>query len=497
MKAQPQLHSESAAAFADSRRGLSRRASYGVPPIVHEALRSPSRPLDTATRSYMEPRFGRDFSGVRVHTGPQATESARSISALAYTVGQDVVLGNTGAPSAALQSRRLIAHELAHVVQQGGRVGVQHDDLPMTRPGDASEREADAAAAVVTRGDAVSLPTNGGIALARQIDAAAPTPAPSSGFREAGPSAGSQQAGSHQAPAPVPAQVPPKAAPAPAPAVAAKATFGAVSFRGTANRIAPTRTAAVTVTLNGLHSGASAKLDVEGSGGVNGSATITSGATLARSRTVTVRGDAQTKPGNANALRIRATVGGTVIGRSAGFTIAAYPINYTATFACDIDDGIFLGMEVEDGWSSDGSGAISELDEVEISERVDEKSRDKPPFMIAGAASATYGTSKYMDGDAFTIDRFQMAKAGIKTTGLSFGEWNRVQGQLSLFKCNRTAVTDVVMPASGFKIIQKVTNDKAAPGFRHQTFHVPASIIVEGRSASAGWGTAESLVHRL
>src|SRR5881397_1729997 len=57
-----------------------------VPPIVHEVLRSPGQALDPATRQTMDTRFGHDFSSVRVHTDTKATESARAVNALAYTV---------------------------------------------------------------------------------------------------------------------------------------------------------------------------------------------------------------------------------------------------------------------------------------------------------------------------------------------------------------------------------------------------------------------------
>jgi outer membrane protein OmpA-like peptidoglycan-associated protein len=100
--------------------------SDSATPIVHDVLRSSGQPLDTATRSFMEPRFGADFSGVRVHTDAEAAESARSVEALAYTVGADVVFG-TGqyAPSSAA-GRRLLAHELAHTVQQGSAPPQHH-----------------------------------------------------------------------------------------------------------------------------------------------------------------------------------------------------------------------------------------------------------------------------------------------------------------------------------------------------------------------------------
>src|SRR5262245_11726484 len=64
-----------------------------VPSAVHEVLRSLGQSLDSATRTFLEPRFGHDFSHVRVHTDARAAQSARAVGALAYTVGQNVVFG--------------------------------------------------------------------------------------------------------------------------------------------------------------------------------------------------------------------------------------------------------------------------------------------------------------------------------------------------------------------------------------------------------------------
>jgi peptidoglycan hydrolase-like protein with peptidoglycan-binding domain len=89
-----------------------------APSIVHEVLRSPGQPLEAATRSFMEPRFGHDFSGTRVHADPAAAESARAVDALAYTVGHDVVLGHGQYAPQTTAGQRLLAHELTHVVQQ-------------------------------------------------------------------------------------------------------------------------------------------------------------------------------------------------------------------------------------------------------------------------------------------------------------------------------------------------------------------------------------------
>jgi hypothetical protein len=90
-----------------------------APPIVHEVLSSPAKPLDAATRAFMEPRFGHDFSQVRVHADARAAESARSVGALAYTVDRHLVFGDGQYVPGSPRGRHLLAHELAHVVQQG------------------------------------------------------------------------------------------------------------------------------------------------------------------------------------------------------------------------------------------------------------------------------------------------------------------------------------------------------------------------------------------
>lgn len=149
--------------------------SAGVPPIVHEVLRSPGRPLDSATRAFFEPRFGHDFSGVqtsrptisasdltvgaandplereadrladnvlrvpssspsadarqssrtdfggvRIHTDARAAESCRAVNARAYTVGQDIVFGPEGYAPDTQVGKKLLAHELVHTIQQSG-----------------------------------------------------------------------------------------------------------------------------------------------------------------------------------------------------------------------------------------------------------------------------------------------------------------------------------------------------------------------------------------
>ena len=104
--------------------------AFEAPHIVHQALRSPSEPLDRETRAYFEPRFGADFSGVRVHRDNHANQSARAVQAHAYTFGSDIAFAAGRYSPRTAQGRNLLAHELAHVVQQSdgdARVRRQED----------------------------------------------------------------------------------------------------------------------------------------------------------------------------------------------------------------------------------------------------------------------------------------------------------------------------------------------------------------------------------
>lgn len=90
----------------------------GASPSVNHTLASSGRPLDVSSRTFFEPRFGRDFSNVRIHTGATAATSARSVSALAYTVGHNIVFGAGQYSPSTGSGQRLLAHELSHVCQQ-------------------------------------------------------------------------------------------------------------------------------------------------------------------------------------------------------------------------------------------------------------------------------------------------------------------------------------------------------------------------------------------
>ena len=89
-----------------------------APPIVQEVLASHGQPLDPATRDLVESRFDRDFSDVRIHADAKAAKSADSVNALAYTVGHHIAFGAGQYAPGTESGRKLMAHELTHVMQQ-------------------------------------------------------------------------------------------------------------------------------------------------------------------------------------------------------------------------------------------------------------------------------------------------------------------------------------------------------------------------------------------
>jgi hypothetical protein len=114
------------------RRAATSAETPAVPADVADVVRTPGYPLDAGMRAFMEPRFGRDFSGVRVHVGADAAHSAHGVHAMAYTVGNHIVFGAGMFPTATHEGRRLMAHELTHVVQQTRT----RNDGAKSRPGE-------------------------------------------------------------------------------------------------------------------------------------------------------------------------------------------------------------------------------------------------------------------------------------------------------------------------------------------------------------------------
>jgi hypothetical protein len=124
-----------------------------APAIVHDVLASPGQSLSDDVRTTMGLRFGHDFSRVQVHTDSRAAESARSVNALAYTVGDHIAFQAGQYNPSSGSGQRLLAHELTHVVQNSKNGNpAQGSALSISRPTDASEHEADAAGRLVASG---------------------------------------------------------------------------------------------------------------------------------------------------------------------------------------------------------------------------------------------------------------------------------------------------------------------------------------------------------
>ncbi len=152
-----------------------------APPIVHKVLHSSGQPLNADTRTFMEPRFGHDFSQVRVHTDAKAAESARAVNALAYTVGRDIVFGAGHYTPETTTGKGLLAHELTHVIQQRGTAGGVQRVTKLDGPNESAlEREAAAQAERVLAEPAMAPATirgeSSGAQLLRLIGRGVPTP---------------------------------------------------------------------------------------------------------------------------------------------------------------------------------------------------------------------------------------------------------------------------------------------------------------------------------
>lgn len=141
-----------------------------APPIVHEVLRSPGQPLDDDIRRLMESRFGQDFNHVRVHTDAKATESARTMEARAYTIGQDIAFGAGWYAPHTSMGQNLLIHEITHVVQQRSAPVLPGASIAVGPSDDAYEQEADRTAGQLSTSSSARVSSHmaGPVSLRRQ-----------------------------------------------------------------------------------------------------------------------------------------------------------------------------------------------------------------------------------------------------------------------------------------------------------------------------------------
>jgi hypothetical protein len=109
-------------------------AREAAPPIVEDVLEAAGEPLAPATRAFFEPKFGYDLTSIRLHANDRAARSADAIHARAYTIGDNIVFGRNQYQPETGEGRRLLAHELAHSIQQSGHSRVMREPKTVVHP---------------------------------------------------------------------------------------------------------------------------------------------------------------------------------------------------------------------------------------------------------------------------------------------------------------------------------------------------------------------------
>ncbi|MBN9385059.1 MAG: DUF4157 domain-containing protein [Chitinophagaceae bacterium] len=431
------------------------------------------QPLTGDVRGRMESAFGMSFSHVRTHTDATATEASHRVNARAFTVGNHIAFGNGEYQPGTMLGDALIAHELAHTIQQSGAEG-SVDKMEIGGEGyDALEKDADKAAV-----SAVSSLWGKGKEFVSDLSKNAVTQL-RSGLRL-------QRCDDKKKPDTSGSATPATPATPAAPAAAVNVTIPKIRAASTpaamtVDRIPPRVDTPVAVGIAGSASPAPAvTFSIDGAGGGNGTATINGAntATLTASGTLQLRGVDQTDPGKAGNLKLVARQGTTVLASSSGFTISAVPQNWSTSLVNSITDPDAIGMIAKNCWESD-SKDVNDLDKVKRKEQVEVTTKTGP------WAGATQGTSSWKDATMGCIfDQHQDSpRAGFRMLG------SKIANQVFVFKCERTGVTDIPATNSGLLITRQVTS--GGPGvFKYDISKVGTAVTANGFSSAAASGSA-------
>ena len=233
-----------------------------------------------------------------------------------------------------------------------------------------------------------------------------------------------------------------------------------------ADRIPPGVDTPVAVTVSGHHAPlAPVTFSIDGSGAANGTATIDGAATASSvsGGTLRLRGVTQTAPGSGGNLRLVARHGGALLARSAGFSVAAIPQNFSITFNSELS-GARRGIVVNNHWTSD-SGNVADLDEVTRSEQVEYGASSG---ILAGYSGMNSGflpahspptTDTHSTGVATWLNK---PAAGIGIIGQA------VADQVFIFNDRRTGASNIPVTRSGFRLSRMVVQGP----FAHRSFGI-------------------------
>lgn len=223
-------------------------------------------------------------------------------------------------------------------------------------------------------------------------------------------------------------------------------------------------------------------LAVEGGGGGNGSATVNGAASagLTGSATVQLRGVDQTDPGKAGNLHLVARFAGTELARSGGFSVSSVPQNWSVSFVSSINEADAVGMVALNSWESD-SGTLADMDQVKRKEQIEVTTATGP---FAGVGTGVSGWRDATLG-SITDSHRSSGRARLRAVG------SRSANQVFVFKCERTAVTDITAKNSGF-VITKAVSDDGAGGFNYDVSKVGTGVTSNGFTSAAASGSASA-----
>lgn len=263
-------------------------------------------------------------------------------------------------------------------------------------------------------------------------------------------------------------------------------TIGSVKLRSTLpDSVAPGQKVDVHVEVEDLAPGAAFDLSVEdGNDGQAGSASLST-SQISSSGTVKVTGgSSQTEPGH-RTLHLVGKLNGREYGVFPPFSVCAHPENWAVYYHGEAAPPL-VGMEVEDEWTSDGGGAISQLNKVQVKELVQEGRCDAPPFPCGVLSTSGYrrGDRTTIDVHAFDADFLSPPPAG-----------EAVQDQLSVFLCDRCGAFGADVTNSGMRIVHYIVARRGS--WFHVVSKFGAAVSVDGHSSAPGGGNASSAYHFL